>query len=64
MGPPEGKILVIDTVSQKRLQAIKKSWNLMKILKKSALGSYRSHPGFLGLGEPYPTPPHDLKSVS
>ena len=35
MGPPEGKILAIDTVSQNRpLKMIKKSWNYTKIKKK------------------------------
>ena len=39
MVPPVDKCLDINTVSQKRLNAIQKSWNLTYILKKSVLGS-------------------------
>ena len=53
MGPPEGKSLKIDTVSQNRLNVIKKSLNLTQILKNGS----RVLDKVLGLGKRKPTTP-------
>ena len=64
MGPPKGKSLEIDTVTPNRLNAIK----IMKFDVKNRFRGSRRHPWrvthlykVLGLGEPYPMSPHDLK---
>ena len=71
MGSPEGKSLKIDLVSQNRLNAIK-NYKFERINSKKWFQGPRNHPQGaillekvfgLGLGEPYPTLPHDQMSV-